>query len=297
MASSPTTRLLAVPNFSTGPDERVVEALSATLAGGAKVLDTHVDSRHGRTVISALGSPDGLLSCLPAAAAQAADLIDIHSGDGLHPCIGSTDVCPVVFPAEESREEAFGLAIAVGERIGESGIPVFLYGELADSPERFERSFFRRGGIEELSKRMALGELVPDFGPASPHPRAGATLVTARPPLVAFNLELDTPDIEAARDVAARLRESGGGPRGVRAIALPWRDERTQISINVGDPVAVPLAEVISVTRTLARAHAAEVVAAELVGLCPEAALVDYPDDLPIAGFDLDRKVIERLLV
>ncbi len=290
-------RLLAVPNFMVGSDERVVGALEATLGAECKVLDSHMDARHGRTVITVLAEEADLLASLPAAAAQAAHLIDITRGDGLHPHIGATDVCPVVYPNDGLRDIAAAVALEVAEKIGEAGVPVFLYGEMATDPERIERSYFRKGGLQELTARMASGELKPDFGPPSLHPTAGATLVTARPPLVAFNLELDTADLRAARAVAAELRESGGGPVGVRAIALPWTEGRTQISVNIGDPVAVPLREVISRTRRLAGSHGAKVVAAELVGLTPHAALAAYPDDLPIEGFDPDRKVIERLLV
>ncbi len=290
-------RLLAVPNFMVGSDERVAAALEATLGADCEVLDSHMDARHGRTVITVLAGEEDLLASLPAAAAQAAHLIDITGGSGLHPHIGATDVCPVVYPNDGLRDLAGSIALGIAEKIGETGIPVFLYGELATDPERVERAYFRRGGLEELQDRMGRGELDPDFGPSSPHPTAGATLVTARPPLVAFNLELDTSDLEAGRAVAAELRESGGGPAGVRAIALPWSEGRTQISINIEDPVAVPLSEVIARTRRLARSHGAEVVAAELVGLTPHAALEAYPEDLPIEGFDANRKVIERLLV
>lgn len=290
-------RLLAVPNFMVGSDERVVGALEATLGAECKVLDSHMDARHGRTVITVLAEAANLLASLPAAATQAAHLIDITRGDGLHPHIGATDVCPVVYPNDGLREIAAAVALEVAEKIAEAGIPVFLYGEMATDLERTERAFFRRGGLQELTARVASGELKPDFGPPSLHPTAGATLVTARPPLVAFNLELDTADLRAARAVAAELRESGGGPIGLRAIALPWTEGRTQISVNIGDPVAVPLREVISRTRRLAGSHGAKVVAVELVGLTPHAALEAYPDDLPIEGFDPDRKVIERLLV
>ena len=291
------SKLLTVPNFMEGSDERTVDALEATIAGRCAVLDCHMDPRHDRTVITALADEEALIGALPSAVEQAAELIDISSGEGLHPHVGATDVCPIVYPNSETRQLARETALEVARRIGESGIPVFLYGELATSDERVERAFFRTGGIEALTRRMEGGDLLPDFGPSAPHPTAGVTLVTARPPLVAFNLELDTPDLEVAKDVAARLRESGGGPTGVRAIGLPWTEGRTQISVNIGDPVAVPLHEVVSITRRLAGEHGAEVIAAELVGLAPDRALDGYPEDLPIEGFDADRKVIERLLV
>src|SRR5690349_4038466 len=138
--------------------------------------------------------------------------------EGAHPCVGALDVCPVVWPEEHQSEQARALAVAVARGIARLGIPVFLYGELASTPERAERSHFRRGGLAELTERMSAGELAPDFGPGQPHPTAGATLVTARPPLAAFNVVLGTADAEVARAVAAQLRESGGGIAGVRAV-------------------------------------------------------------------------------
>jgi glutamate formiminotransferase len=143
---------------------------------------------------------------------------------------------------------------------------------------------------------MESGELEPDLGPSAPHPTAGATLVTAREPLVAFNVELDTSDLEVARAVAAALREAGGGRPGVRALGLPRGEERSQVSVNVHDPYEVPLAEVVAEISRLAAEHGARPVEAELVGLVPEAALADYPDEPPIRNFDPKRDVIENVL-
>jgi len=201
----------------------------------------------------------------------------------------------VVWLEETQREEARLQALGAAEGIGALGVPVFLYGALATDPERAERAFFRRGGLPELRRRMEAGELVPDLGPATAHPTAGATLVTARPPLAAFNLELEGASLEDARSVAARLRESGGGPPGVRAIALPLRD-RMQISTNVHDPIAVPLAQVVARTAELAAEVGSRLVAAEIIGLVPRAALHGFPRELPITGFDPATVVIEERL-
>jgi glutamate formiminotransferase len=143
---------------------------------------------------------------------------------------------------------------------------------------------------------MEGGELVPDFGPHVPHRRGGATLVTARPPLAAFNVELDSGDVEVARSVAAGLRESGGGLPGVRAIGLLLSSGRAQVSTNVHDPFAVPLAAVVERVRELASALGARPLEAELVGLAPAAALAGYPQDVPLRGFDPARHLIERRL-
>jgi glutamate formiminotransferase len=186
--------------------------------------------------------------------------------------------------------------VAVAEQIAGLGVPVFLYGELAADPGRAERAYFRNGGLSELWLRMESGELRPDFGPSLPHRRGGATLVTARPPLAAFNVELDVDDVELARAVAAGLRESGGGLRGVRAIGLPLSSGRAQVSTNVHDPISVPLGAVVERVRELAAALGARPVEAELVGLVPAAATAGYPADVPIRGFDPDLHLIERRL-
>src|SRR5215204_156298 len=151
-------------------------------------------------------------------------------------------------------------------------------------------------GPTELARRMSAGELKPDLGPSEPHPTAGATLVTAREPLVAFNVELDTPNPEIARAVAAGLREAGGGLAGVRALGLPRESGQCQVSINVHDPIGVPLAEVVTEISRLAAEYGARPVEAELIGLAPEAAFANYPDDVPIRGFDPRRDIIENVL-
>ncbi len=285
---------LAVPNFSEGRDPAAIEAITVGF-GAAAVLDRHVDPVHNRSVLTLSAPGDALLAALVDGARACIERIDLRAHNGAHPRIGALDVCPLVYPAPEARDEARALALELAPLLTALGLPVFLYGELASDPERRERAFFRRGGIDGLGERMASGELAPDLGPSAPHPTAGAVLVTARAPLAAFNLELDTDDIEVARAIAAGLRESGGGLPGVRAIGIDLGD-RAQVSTNVHDPVAVPLAAVIERVRDLAAPLGAAPVAAELVGLVPEAALADLPDDVPLREFDPARKVLERRL-
>jgi glutamate formiminotransferase / 5-formyltetrahydrofolate cyclo-ligase len=293
---TPERGLVGVPNFSEGRSERVIDALEATLGAHARVLDVHFDPQHHRSVFTLTGSPEKLSEAMVAGAAHARDLIDLRGHQGLHPHIGAIDVSPAVWVDEEDHADAVTAARQAAEGIAALGIPVFLYGELASTPERAERAFFRRGGPAELARRMEAGELVPDLGPSEPHPSAGATLVTARQPLVAFNIELDTPNPEIARAVAAELREEGGGLTGVRALGLPREGERAQVSVNVHDPRAVPLARVVEEVTRLASELGARPVGAELVGLAPEAALEGYPADPPIRGLDPDRHVLERAL-
>jgi glutamate formiminotransferase len=287
--------LLAVPNFSEGRDGERIEAISTAFATGAALLDTHSDPLHNRTVLTLSGPPDSLAGALANGARVCVEAIDMRRHKGAHPCIGALDVCPVVWLSEEDREAARAEALAAARGIGaEARVPVFLYGELASHLARRERAFFRAGGMVELRRRLGSGELRPDFGPAELHPTAGATLVTARPPLAAFNLELDGVAIETAREIAARLRESGGGLPGVRALGIDLGGGRTQVSTNVHDPIAMPLARVLERVRELASGDEARVVSAEIVGLVPEAFLEGLPDDVPITGFDPAQHVIER---
>ena len=283
---------LAVPNFSAGRDANAINAISAAFAP-AIPLDRHSDAAHNRTVLTLGADDDAIVGALVSGAGACVEWIDMPTHTGEHPCVGALDVCPLVYARPERRDVARHQAGAVARELAALGLPVFLYGELASSPERRERAFFRRGGFEALAERMRAGALVPDFGPPDPHPTAGAVLVTARPPLAAFNLELDTPSLAVASLIAAELRESGGGLEGVRAIAVDLGD-RGQVSTNVHDPTAVPLATVIAKVRELAGGLGAAPVAAELVGLVPEAALVDLPEDVPIRDFDRDAMCLER---
>jgi len=290
--------LLPVPNLSEGRDATAIAELERTFGAGVHLLDRHSDVDHNRTVFTLAGDPAALVDALARGAAAAIDSIAMDSHEGVHPAIGALDVCPLVWTEPGGREMAREAAIDVAGRIGELGVPVFLYGDLAAGPERVERAYFRNGGLAELWLRMESGELRPDRGPLLPHRSAGATLVTARPPLGAFNVELDSGDLELARSVAAGLRESGGGLPGVRAVGLPLTTgrKRAQVSTNVHDPLAVPLGEVVERVRTLAAPLGARPVEAELVGLIPSAALAGYPEDVPIRDFDPQRRTIEGRL-
>ena len=288
--------LLAAPNVSEGSDQTRLTRLEEAFGRGVTLLDRHTDPDHGRTVFTLAGAAGALTEALVTGAAEAVETIDMDRYSGGHPAIGALDVCPIVWFDAAERAAARAEAVAVATQIGGLGVPVFLYGELARDPIRAERAYFRNGGLAELWLRMESGELQPDYGPALPHRRGGGTLVTARPPLAAFNVELDTADVEIARAVAAELREAGGGLVGVRAIGLLLSSGRAQVSTNVHDPLAVPLGEVVERVRRLAAPLGARPVEAELVGLVPQAALVDYPEDVPLRDFDPALHLIERRL-
>jgi glutamate formiminotransferase / 5-formyltetrahydrofolate cyclo-ligase len=219
-----TLPLLAVPNVSEGRDHLEIEAIAgAFVAGGAaRLLDVHSDPDHHRAVFTLAGRPGSLARALAAGAAEALQRVDIGDGRGHHPHVGAVDVVPVVYLARELRGSACAEALVAADLIGALGVPVFLYGELTGARTRAE---LRRGGVEALAGRMRSGELRPDFGPSVPHPTAGAALVSARPPLVAFNLELSPPaSVADARRIASLIREGGAeGLPGVRAIGVALR--------------------------------------------------------------------------
>ena len=288
--------LLAVPNVSEGRELEKVHRLVDSFLDPAALLDFHFDEVHNRTAVTIAGDPETLRASLEAGSRAAIEEIDMGAHDGAHPCIGALDVCPVVFLGEEDRQIARHEAAELARWIGdELALPVFLYGELGATDERRERAYFRDGGLERLDARMASGELVPDFGPTRPHSTAGAALVTARPPLAAFNVFLDSPDVRLAHLVAAGLRESGGGLPGVRAIGIAFEGV-TQVSTNVHDPVSVPLGLVVDEVRKLARPLGAQATSAEIVGLVPEAAMSGFPDDVELVDPDLNAHLLERRL-
>jgi len=289
--------LLAVPNVSEGRDFGRLDRLDAALGDEVTLLDRHADLDHHRAVFTLAGPAGTLAEALTGLAGAAITEIDMTAWEGVHPAIGALDVCPVVWLSEKRREMAGEVAREVARAIGEMGVPVFLYGEIAADHDRRERAYFRAGGLDSLWQRMTSGGLRPDFGPGQPHPTAGATLVTARAPLAAFNLELATGSVETAREIAAAIREGPDeGLPGVRALGLPLSTGRAQVSTNVHDPIQTPLAEVVEAVQEQAALRGTTVIEAELVGLIPEAALEDYPEDVPIRDFDENFHVIERRL-
>ncbi len=287
--------LEAVPNFSEGRDQDVVQALRNALSAPARLLDVHVDADHHRSVFTLVGDADALVETLLAGIVCARERIDLRRHDGAHPRIGAADVVPIVPIKADDMEHAKETARELARRIGgELGLPVFLYGELA--PGRGP-AFFRRGGPDELQRRIAAGELEPDFGPAGLDERAGGVIVGARRPLIAFNVNLRG-ELEAAKAVAAVVREKGGGFPGVRALGLDLpRSGVVQVSMNVEDWEAAALHEILARIEDEAAAHGAAVVGSELVGLMPAgAAAAAAGAMLRIDGFDESHVLELRLL-
>jgi glutamate formiminotransferase len=284
--------LESVPNFSEGRDRATIDAIGEALSSHARVLDVHADADHNRSVFTVVGEDGPLVEALVAGVEVARERIDLRRHEGAHPRIGAADVVPLVPVRPGDMERARRAALALAERLGALGLPVFLYAP----PERGP-AFYRRGGLAELARRLDAGELAPDFGPARLDPAAGGVIVGARRPLVAFNVNLRGAS-EAAREIAALVRESGGGFPGVRALGLELpRAGLVQVSMNVEDWEAVALHELVERIAVEAELRGAEVAGSELVGLMPAgAAAAAAGAVLRIDGFDVSHVLELRLL-
>ena len=288
--------LEAVPNFSEGRDTAVLDAIGAALSAHASLLDVHADADHHRSVFTLVGDEGQLVEALLAGIACARGRIDLRRHEGAHPRIGVADVVPIVPLRAEDADRARETALELARRVGEElGLPVFLYADLA--PGRGP-AFYRRGGPEELQRRIDAGEVAPDFGPSRLDPAVGGVIVGARPPLIAFNVNLAGADVEVAREIARIVRERDGGFPGVRALGLDLPlAGHAQVSMNVEDWQAAPLHELVAAIEREANARGVEVAGSELVGLMPAgAALAAAGAALRIDGFDASRVLELRLL-
>jgi len=288
--------LEAVPNFSEGRDAATLDAIGAAVSQHAELLDVHVDEDHNRSVFTLVGPEDALVDALLGGIACARDRIDLRRHDGAHPRIGAADVVPIVPIRPQDRERAAATAQRLAERVGaELELPVFLYADLA--PGRGP-AFFRRGGPDELQRRIDAGEFAPDFGPRRLHPAAGGVIIGARRPLIAFNVNLRSANVEVAREIAAVVRERDGGFPGVRALGLDLpRAGLAQVSMNVEDWEAAALHDIVARIEREARTRGVELAGSELVGLMPAgAAVAAAGSTLRIEGFDPSHVLELRLL-
>jgi glutamate formiminotransferase len=289
--------LESVPNVSEGRDSEVIAALKGSMSRPARLLDVHTDWDHHRSVFTLVGTGEELVETLLAGIATAAERIDLRKHEGAHPRIGAADVVPLVplRPEDEpaAREAALGLADRVA---AELELPVFFYARLTEDGR--EPAFFRRGGPEELQRRIDSGELAPDRGPSALHPSAGGVLIGVRRPLIAFNVNLRGASVETAREIASLVRERDGGFPGVRALGLDLpKAGLVQVSMNVTDWEAAALHTIVARIVAEAEARGAEVAGSELVGLMPAGAAVEAAGSLlRIEGFD-SRHVLELRLL
>ena len=289
--------LESVPNVSEGRDDVVLADLEAAMAAPARLLDVHADRDHHRSVFTLVGSGEELVETLLAGIRCAAERIDLREHEGAHPRIGAADVVPLV-PLEPGAEEtARAAALALADRIAaELELPVFFYGRLTEDGR--EPAFFRRGGPDELQRRIEAGEVASDRGPPRLHPSAGGVLVGVRGPLIAFNVNLRTDDVAVAKEIARLVRERDGGFPGVRALGLELPTAGlTQVSMNVTDWEAAALHVIVERIASEAEARRVIVAGSELVGLMPAGAAVNAAGAvLRIEGFDPSRVLELRLL-
>ena len=296
-ASAVPLPLESVPNFSEGRDGAVVDGLRDALSGPAQLLDIHVDPDHHRSVYTLVGTGDELVESLVSGIAAAVARIDLRRHVGAHPRIGAADVVPLIPIQPEDEHRAREAALALADRLGdELELPVFFYGRLTKDGR--EPAFFRRGGPEELQRRIDAGELAPDRGPPRLHPTAGGVVLGVRRPLIAFNVNLRSQDVEVAKAIAHVVRERDGGFPGVRALGLDLPTSGlVQVSMNVTDWEASALHEIVERITAEAASRGVEVAGSELVGLMPAGAAVAAAGSiLRIDGFDAQHVLELRLL-
>lgn len=268
----------SVPNFSEGRRQDVIDAILAACNSveGARVIDHSSDPDHNRSVVTMVGSPEAVTEALFRGIAKAAELIDMNQHQGEHPRIGATDVVPLVPIRDISMEECVALARALAQRVStELNIPTYLYYKAATRPDREVLAHIRKGEYEGLKAALEAGDAdrLPDFGP--PHlGSAGATVIGARPPLIAYNIYLTTSDVSIAKKIAKAIRHSSGGMRHLQAMGL-LVEGRAQVSMNFLDYTRTPIYRVTEMIRREASRYGVGIQSAELIGLIPERALLD----------------------
>jgi glutamate formiminotransferase len=293
-----------VPNFSEGRRPEVIEEIVHAIGAieGVTVLDHSSDVTHNRSVVTFAGSAEPVVRAAAAAVGRALELIDMTHHSGAHPRIGAVDVMPFVPLGGTRIEECVDLARRFGEQIATRfDLPVYLYGEAALRPERRRLAHVRRGEIEGLRDAIATDpERAPDFGPTRLHPRGGAIAVGARKPLIAFNVNLRSPDVGIARRIAATIRESSGGMPAVQAMGVllevPGAEPMAQVSMNLVDWEVTGIAAVVREIRRLADEAGTAIDHCELIGLAPTGALLEVAADaLGLRGFGADQALELRI--
>ncbi len=268
-----------VPNFSEGRDKKIIESIVGQIKSvhGVNLLDCSSDESHNRSVLTFVGTPEAVKEAAFRATKEAAALIDLNHHDGKHPRMGATDVIPFIPVAGVTMEECVGLARELGRRISdELNIPVYLYEEAATAPSRKNLASLRKGQFEGLKTEVKKEERHPDFGPPRLHPTAGITAVGARAPLVAFNINLNTTDVQVAKNIAKIIRGKTGGFSDIKALGVMIAENNTaQVTINVCNYKRVPLYRVFELVKIEAARYGVDITASEIVGLTPVEALID----------------------
>ncbi len=290
-----------VPNFSEGRDkvkiEKIVEPFRSK--AGVKLLDYSNDEDHNRMVVTVVGEPEPLKEALLEAIGVAVEVIDLRVHQGQHPRMGAVDVVPFIPIKNATMDECIALSKEVGAEIASRfGIPVFLYEKSASAPHRENLAAIRKGEFEGMAEKIHQPEWQPDFGPAERHPSAGTVAVGARMPLVAYNINLNTPDLDIAHGIAKRIRYIGGGLRFCKAMGVELKDRGiTQVSINMTDFTRTHLYQAMEMVRFEARRYGVSVIGSEIIGLVPMEALVDTASYyLGLENFSMQQVLESRIM-
>ncbi len=271
--------LECVPNFSEGRNLQTVEKIADAFRAkqGVKLLNYSSDADHNRMVITAVGEPEALKAAVIEAIGMAVKLIDLTKHEGQHPRLGAADVVPFIPIKGVTMQEAIAIAKEVGEEVaGRYGLPVYLYEKAASAPHRENLAVVRKGEFEGLPEKMKLPEWQPDYGPSERHATAGASIIGARIPLVAYNINLNTPDLNIAKEIARRVRHIGGGLRFCKAMGVELKERGiTQVSMNLTDYTRTAIYQAQEMVRFEARRYGVSIAGAEVIGLVPMEALVD----------------------
>jgi glutamate formiminotransferase len=268
-----------VPNFSEGRNLKSVEKIVEPFRGqiGVKLLDYKTDEDHNRMVVTVVGEPQALKTAVTAAIGCAIDVIDMNTHQGQHPRMGATDVVPFIPIKNISMEEAIAFSKEVAQEAARQyALPIFLYERSASRPQRENLANIRKGQFENMADKIKQPEWKPDFGPVEPHPTAGVTAIGARMPLVAYNVNLDSSNLEIADKIAKKVRHISGGLRYCKGIGIELKDRGlVQVSMNMTDYTKTALYRVFELIKIEARRYGVNVVGSEIVGLVPMEALMD----------------------
>ncbi len=289
-----------VPNFSEGRDKEKLERIvdEVRKQEGIKLLDYSMDKDHNRSVVTFVGEPDMVIEAAFNACKKAAELIDLRTHKGEHPRMGATDVIPLIPIKNISMQECVEYSKKLAKRIGEElNIPVILYEKSASRPEREDLAVIRKGEFEGMFEKLKQEEFKPDFGPDQPHESAGVTAVGARMPLIAFNVNLNTNNLDIAKKIAKAVRGKSGGFKYCKALGFELKERNiVQVSMNMVDYTKTPLYRVFQVIENEANRYGVNVVGSEIVGLVPMNALVDTADYfLKLEDFSYDRVLENKI--
>lgn len=289
-----------VPNFSEGRDLQKIDKIVVPFRGkqGVKLLDYSNDEDHNRLVVTVVGEPEPLRDAVLEAIGVAVELIDLNHHQGQHPRMGAVDVVPFIPIRNVTMEEAVALSKEVGKEVAKRyNLPVFLYEKSASAPHRENLAAVRKGEFEGMAEKIKQPEWHPDFGLAERHPTAGTVAIGARMPLVAYNINLNTPSLEIAHDIAKKIRFIGGGLRYCKAMGVELKDRGiTQVSINMTDYTRTALYRAFELVRVEARRYGVSIVGSEIIGLVPMEALIDTASYyLGLENFSMEQVLEARM--